>query len=251
MATPWNAIATGGSALLGALSGIGRGSRETRRNKELMKYQNSMNIDFWNMQNEYNKPLNQMKRFKEAGLNPALMYGQGNPGNASSLQSANYTPHKETPVDTGAFSTGMLQYQQGQSIDAQRKNINADTILKTIEGHVKAGTINEQKGLVKEQLNNLMADTNTKNQSILESIKKVALMDKQMTKTEQETENIKIQKALGKLDLDFYKKSKLSPSDSPWIKLLWRVSNDSIEAFGTLLKWFTGKDVIPPITIKN
>ena len=34
--------------------------------------------EFWNMQNEYNTPTKQVERLKAAGLNPALMYGQGN-----------------------------------------------------------------------------------------------------------------------------------------------------------------------------
>ena len=36
------------------------------REMELLKYQN-----------DFNSPLNQMKRFKDAGLNPNLVYGQG------------------------------------------------------------------------------------------------------------------------------------------------------------------------------
>jgi len=39
----------------------------------------------WKMQNEYNSPLNQMKRLKEAGLNPNLMYGKGTVGNATTM----------------------------------------------------------------------------------------------------------------------------------------------------------------------
>lgn len=40
-------------------------------------------LDFWaqnyfmDKQNEYNKPINQMKRLEEAGLNPNLVYGSG------------------------------------------------------------------------------------------------------------------------------------------------------------------------------
>ena len=30
----------------------------------------------WNMQNQYNSPAEQMKRYKEAGLSPHLIYGQ-------------------------------------------------------------------------------------------------------------------------------------------------------------------------------
>ena len=40
------------------------------------------NQQMWHMQNLYNSPEAQMRRFKEAGLNPHLIYGQGTPGNA-------------------------------------------------------------------------------------------------------------------------------------------------------------------------
>lgn len=49
----------------------------------LAEQANQHEIDMWNLQNEYNTPAAQMARFKEAGLNPMLMYTQGNPGNAS------------------------------------------------------------------------------------------------------------------------------------------------------------------------
>lgn len=40
-------------------------------------------VEFWHLQNQYNSPAEQMKRFGAAGLNPHLIYGQGNAGNAS------------------------------------------------------------------------------------------------------------------------------------------------------------------------
>lgn len=51
--------------------------------KKLAKFQNDLNIQNWNMANEYNSPASQMRRFVAAGLNPNLIYGQGNPGNTS------------------------------------------------------------------------------------------------------------------------------------------------------------------------
>lgn len=45
---------------------------------------NAHELEMWNLQNAYNTPAAQMKRMKEAGLNPMLFYSQGNPGNASS-----------------------------------------------------------------------------------------------------------------------------------------------------------------------
>lgn len=42
-------------------------------------------VQMWHMQNAYNDPQSQMERFKSAGLNPHLIYGQGNAGNANSM----------------------------------------------------------------------------------------------------------------------------------------------------------------------
>lgn len=47
-----------------------------------LAYQRQMQM--WNAQNMYNSPQAQMQRFIEAGLNPHLIYGQGNPGNSTS-----------------------------------------------------------------------------------------------------------------------------------------------------------------------
>lgn len=53
-----------------------------------LAYQRS--VEMWNMQNLYNSPEAQMARFKAAGLNPHLIYGQGNAGNSSNIP--NYQP---------------------------------------------------------------------------------------------------------------------------------------------------------------
>ena len=55
--------------------------------RELADYQWSKDLEMWNLQNQYNSPLSQMQRFKAAGLNPNLIYSQGNAGNASSMPS--------------------------------------------------------------------------------------------------------------------------------------------------------------------
>lgn len=55
---------------------------ENQKNREwnlnLAKMQNQWNIDQWNRENEYNTPLAQGQRYKEAGLNPDLLYGSEN-----------------------------------------------------------------------------------------------------------------------------------------------------------------------------
>jgi hypothetical protein len=50
-------------------------ARQNRKNREWQE-------EMWNKNNAYNTPAMQMARFKEAGLNPHLIYGQGNSGNS-------------------------------------------------------------------------------------------------------------------------------------------------------------------------
>lgn len=57
----------------------------------LMKQQEqAFNLQLWQLNNEYNTPESQMKRFQDAGLNPNLIYGQSNeapaPASASATQ---------------------------------------------------------------------------------------------------------------------------------------------------------------------
>jgi hypothetical protein len=79
-------IASLGIGVLGqGASIIGQKAADRRYRETMMDLQhltNQQNVDFWNMQNAYNTPLEQMRRLKEAGLNPNLMYGKGTTGNA-------------------------------------------------------------------------------------------------------------------------------------------------------------------------
>lgn len=69
---------------------------------------------------EYNSPKNQMARFKEAGLNPHLIYGQGNAGNAA---------ERPEIKDSGSDAIKFISEYQGiknaikqeQLLDAQHK----------------------------------------------------------------------------------------------------------------------------------
>lgn len=60
--------------------------RTNAANLQLANLQNQWNIEQWNRTNEYNSPANQMKLYKQAGLNPALAQGQFSP--AQNVESA-------------------------------------------------------------------------------------------------------------------------------------------------------------------
>jgi hypothetical protein len=83
---PFGEVITAGAGLLsGGLNSI------FQRNQQDKAWQQT--VAMWNMQNKYNTPFNQMARFKAAGLNPNLIYGQGNPGNASGAPNYQVSAH--------------------------------------------------------------------------------------------------------------------------------------------------------------
>jgi hypothetical protein len=83
-----NNIANIAGVALSASSNKHQQKRAIEHNWEMAKWQNATNIENWNMQNEYNSPVAQMQRLKEAGLNPNLVYDKGATTTASSLPSA-------------------------------------------------------------------------------------------------------------------------------------------------------------------
>lgn len=80
MPFPVAAAIAGGAALAGAAGQMYSTSKMNKRaekyNWEMYKTQRYDALADWNMQNQYNSPAAQMQRFKDAGLNPNLIYGQ-------------------------------------------------------------------------------------------------------------------------------------------------------------------------------
>jgi len=113
MPFPVAAAIAGGSALLGGAIQAGSTGRMNRKSmkfsREMYERQYRDNLNFWNLQNEYNSPQSQMKRFQEAGLNPHLIYGQGNSGSAGSVSTPDVqSPQFRTPEWGNAVSAGGL-----------------------------------------------------------------------------------------------------------------------------------------------
>ena len=112
------------------------------RNIAFQQQQNAENkqfaLDMWGKNNAYNTPQMQMERFKAAGLNPHLIYGQGSPGNASPTQYAGKAPEVQAEAPTtnlmkelgqATFNT-QQQYLANKNLEAQTEATNADKALK-------------------------------------------------------------------------------------------------------------------------
>jgi hypothetical protein len=128
-----------GASLLGTgaqATFTGKMNRKTRKWSEKEREINRQYAlqDYATM-NEYNSPRAQMARFKEAGLNPNLIYGQQNEGaTVRSTEQAKWNP--ETPqFDIGSAVSGGIQTYN----DLRMANANLDLIAK--EGAVKTAEI--------------------------------------------------------------------------------------------------------------
>lgn len=130
------AAGAGAQTLGGFVNAISTGvqNRKSRAFSERMYHQQKLdNLEFWNLQNKYNSPAEQMKRFKEAGLNPHLIYGQGSNGNAGAISTPDVqSPQFKTPEwGNGISAAGTafadyidLRYRSAQANNAELEAAN-------------------------------------------------------------------------------------------------------------------------------
>lgn len=125
----------------------GRQNRKTREwNEHMYAKQKQDNLDFWNMQNSYNSPEQQMMRLSNAGLNPALMYGNGtaSSGNSSSApdtpSALPYRPDAPTlnlPQVVDGYFNVQTQMQRLSNEKQMGNNLAADALIKTEDARSK------------------------------------------------------------------------------------------------------------------
>ena len=111
------------------------GGQQQKRQKELMDYQQKLQLDMWN---KTSYPA-QVAKMKEAGLNPALMYGSAGSGGTTgniSQGGANGGYNDNTPDSFMAMFQMAMQKELNESVI--RKN-NADADLADAETAKKTG----------------------------------------------------------------------------------------------------------------
>lgn len=114
-------------AIVAGVSAIAQGISQRRQNKknmELAKFQNEANQSSIDRQNEYNAPAAQMARYSDAGLNPNLVYSQGNPGNQSGI--ASYPDIGRTDYQSAAANL-VPSFNQSALMQSQVAANNAKT----------------------------------------------------------------------------------------------------------------------------
>lgn len=263
MPFPVAAAITAGATLAGAGANVyasGKMNKKTREwnDKQYERTRRDALADFAT-QNEYNSPLAQMQRFRDAGLNPNLIYGQST--EAAPIRSSEtpaWTP-RAPQIDLDAGPT-VSAYFDTRLKEAQTDNLRAaitvqdqDALLKaaqtaaTIQGTAKTAQDVEQAGRLnpfileaaQENIRKIQADTqqtmdNNERQkaltasSLTEAAERISTMRIGNAKTQAEKDNIiqglknlKLDETLKRLEVDLRKKG-INPQDPAWMRILGR-----------------------------
>lgn len=111
-----------GAPIAGALISAGASIINNGLNSYAVNKANEQNMRNWREMQEYNTPANQVKRMKEAGLNPALMYQQGSTGNATPPPNTEKNNYDITQI--GAIIRTFLELK---AADANIENTRTNT----------------------------------------------------------------------------------------------------------------------------
>lgn len=138
---PTPEVLVAGANLLGQ---TGNMISQSLNNRNARKWQEKMYdrqradaLSDWERQNAYNSPEAQMERFKAAGLNPALIYGQG-AGNANAAPVRSSAPGRWSP-EAPKFDPGsaIAAYQNTQMMGMQTELMTKQAKVLEEEAKVK------------------------------------------------------------------------------------------------------------------
>ncbi|UPW41371.1 DNA pilot protein [Dipodfec virus UA06Rod_21] len=156
------AINAGGS-LLNTGVNIGMANSANAKAKRNARTQFMMQNYFMDKQNEYNKPVNQVKRLVEANLSTGLMYGNGGSIQASAGPSGGaQAPTFMSKEDVGLRSL-MSDYMNFKEQKARIDNIESQTQRTVTQTDLDVMLYALKAGLNEAQIANMMANTRNTN----------------------------------------------------------------------------------------
>lgn len=238
MGSFWNGL---GAALTGGISSLigsavsaadSRKAREWQSNenniqrnwqRQMMYEQNDINVENWEREMEYNNPVNQMSRLKSAGLNPDLAYGQLSAGSSNSIAPVSQATTSPSSSAAGVVPDRQMMANSVQSaLDAALKvaeakkkrneadNIATDTALKEIDKQFRPKKYAQElvigENTIKVMGANLaktQEETKAVKQSILESAKRIEMMDEQVELFKAQTANVSAQTVAQMIENNF------------------------------------------------
>ena len=119
-------LATAGPVVSGLGNIIATGM-QNKANKELAEYSFDMQRQMIQEQNEYNSPVNQMARYKEAGLSPNLMFGGIDSGGQSGIAKYDAPTMQRPDIPQVDLLSSMRLMLEAKKNEAEIRNIDAQT----------------------------------------------------------------------------------------------------------------------------
>jgi len=140
-------------------------------NARQVKKTNQANMEMARYQYDMNSPANVMQRYKDAGLNPNLIYGQAG-GSGASYQ-APKLDYRRPPIDfpnmLAMYQDVKLKQAQIENVSAQTQSLQARTINEKLRsvgidasGKIKLGTVDA--AIKKAQWENMLSEWKAKGQ---------------------------------------------------------------------------------------
>lgn len=168
-------------------------------NRRSVKYQNSLqqrNNRYWA---DYNSPINQMARLRAAGLNPALVYGNGQLANTYQAQNSVSAPQNHFSLEDGLSSALFSEDLKKR----KKENTLLDKNIESVEQDIKGKQLDNAR---KEASNPTLMGQNDLQSIISDNNLKLS----NITRNNSEIENIRLENGILKtkqqlydLDLDF------------------------------------------------
>lgn len=221
------------SAGIGGLIGLAGSYLQHKYNQKLSEQAFNQNVEMWNMQNAYNSPIEQRKRLEQAGLNPALMYGNGggSTGNANQMpQYQSFGQDITQNLMTGLQMAQVYANVRKTNAEAQKQELENPYVGATAQAILDNYIANtdltkEQKEKVLVEQKQLWKSMEKMDIDIAEANKRIELMN----------EDIQLRKAQAKTEEE---RQKLVEAEKQLIVLqqaIAKVNEENARKTGTLI----------------
>lgn len=172
-------------------------------NLNLAHQQNAWNIEQWNRENAYNSPAAQMARFRDAGLNPDLAYGQQNlsaaspemtAGEGSQPTDVSNLANKRTIGDiVSQAATTRLTNAQAKLAESQAEKTDAETTGQTINNEWLPKLLKGQTDINEADVKQKLADAGLKGKQIEVAVEQIKVMQQSVKESQEKIKDLQSQ----------------------------------------------------------
>lgn len=165
-------------------------------NLNLARQQNQWNIEQWNRENAYNSPAAQMARYKAAGLNPDLMYGQQNLAAASPEMTAG---EGSQPTDVSNLANKRtigdmaMQAAQTRLVNAQADKVENESVGQTINNEWLPKLLKGQTEINDADVKDKLSSAGLKGKQIEVAVEQIKVMQQSVKESQKKIEDLQSQ----------------------------------------------------------